>query len=114
MANMKIAIRFWWKASNDGGDSLTISIAAVLVGATRQVMIDDLAQKVGGLSKIAGRRFGGFAILGHAPIVEKTPAYKEKSPQTAAGSFLGSARELIFYESLFTGFLNRRQGHDHN
>jgi hypothetical protein len=77
-------------------------------------MVDDLAQKVRGLSNSAGRRFGGFAILGHAPIVEKSPAYKEKSPQTAAGSFLGSVRELIFYESLFTGFLNRRQSHDHN
>jgi hypothetical protein len=77
-------------------------------------MIDDLAQKVGGLSKSAGRRFRWFAILGHVSIVEKTPAYKEKSPQTAAGSFLGSARELIFYEGLFTSFLNRWQGHDHN
>ena len=91
MTNMKIAIGFWWKARNDGGDGLTISIATVLVGATRQVMIDDLAQKVRGLSKSASRRFRWFAILGHAPIVEKTPADKEKSPQTAAGSFLGSA-----------------------
>jgi hypothetical protein len=111
---MKIAIGLWWKARNDRGDSLTISISAILVGATCQVMINDLAQKIRGLSKSAGRRFRGFAILGHAPIVEKSPAYKEKSPQTAAGSFLGGARELLLYESLFTGFLNRWQGHDHN
>jgi hypothetical protein len=77
-------------------------------------MVNDLAQKIRGLSDCAGRRFRGFAILGHAPIVEKSTAYKEKSPQTAAGSFLGSVRELIFYESLFTGFLNRRQSHDHH
>ncbi len=77
-------------------------------------MIDDLAQKVRRLGNCAGRRFRWFAILGHVLIVEKTPVHKEKSPQTTAGSFLGSIRELIFYESLFTGFLNRWQGHDHN
>lgn len=77
-------------------------------------MIDDLAQKVRGLGKRAGRNFRGFAILGHVRIVEKTPAQKEKSPQTVAGSIPGSIRELIFYESLFTCFLNRRQGHNHH
>ena len=114
MTNMEIAVGFWWKARNDGGDSLAISIAAVLVGATRQVMINDLAQKIRRLGNCAGGRFRWFAILGHVLIVEKTPAQKEKSPQTAAGSFLRSIRELFLYESLFTGFLNRRQGHDHN
>ena len=57
MTNMKVAIGFRWKARNDGGDNLTISTTAILVGATRQVVVDDLAQKVRGLGKSAGRRF---------------------------------------------------------
>jgi hypothetical protein len=87
VTNVEVAIGLWWKAGNDGGDSLTTSIATVLVCATRQVMVDDLAQKVGGLSNSAGRRFGGFAILGHAPIVEKSPAYKEKARKLLRARF---------------------------
>ncbi|MEY3419648.1 MAG: hypothetical protein RJA46_1419 [Pseudomonadota bacterium] len=73
-------------------------------------MIDDLAQKVRGLGKRAGRNFREFAILGHVRIVEKTPAQKEKSPQTVTGLILGSIRELIFYESLFTGHDHHQEG----
>jgi len=41
-------------------------------------MIDDLAEKIGGLCYWVRARLGGFAILGHSNIVRKSSRPKKK------------------------------------
>ena len=70
MTDVQVAIGLRRKARNDGRNSCASPIASALIAAARQIGIDDLAQKVGWLCG-RSRRFRGFAIKGHAPIVEK-------------------------------------------
>ena len=70
MADVQVAIGLRWKARNDGGNGCASPIGSTLIAAACQIGVDDLAQKVGWLCG-RSRRFRGFAIKGHAPIVEK-------------------------------------------
>jgi len=70
MADVQVAIGLGWKARNDGRNAGAGPIGSAVVATACQIRVNDLAQKI---RRLCGRsrRFRGFAIKGHAPIVEK-------------------------------------------